>query len=109
MPNSDALARKNTVLKGYAAFNERDWDALEEVLCDDVVWHPMDGGAAINGRDEVISYLQGLGDAEVDLMGMALQGNAAITVDVSGLEIGHLELVMRGGHLLERSERRAAR
>jgi ketosteroid isomerase-like protein len=76
------LAKKNKILDGYSAFNEGDWTTLTGLLCEDVVWYPMDGGTAISGRDNVIAYLQELQSAptEAELLGMAIHGDSAITV-----------------------------
>jgi ketosteroid isomerase-like protein len=81
---SRPAASRNRVLSGYAAFNEGDWTTLQKLLCQDVVWHPMDGGGAIKGQDRVMAHLKELRDTTVaELCGIAMttQGDAAITVD----------------------------
>jgi limonene-1,2-epoxide hydrolase len=81
---SRPVATRSNVLKGYAAFNDGDWDTMRDLLCKDVVWHPMDGGRAIKGQDRVIAHLRELRDtsvAEFQGIAMTTQGNAAITVD----------------------------
>ena len=55
------------------------------------VWHPMDGGAAITGRQAIIAHLQGLRaggvagppPAQATLVGVADHGNKSITLDVT--------------------------
>jgi len=85
--------KKSRILKGYAAFTDSDWETLREILSEDVVWHTMDGKETIRGRDGayvagsedptgVLEYLQQLRNTnDVEFMGMAIQGDAAITVD----------------------------
>jgi hypothetical protein len=77
------LSRKSTILKGYAAFNEGDWTTMRELLSADVVWHKMvpPGGKA-EGLDDVIEYLTELRlSNQAEFLGMAIQGDAAVTVD----------------------------
>src|SRR2546422_8552797 len=77
------LAKRDTILKGYAAFNARDRATLEGLLCEDVIFHPMHGGAPIAGRAAVLDYLEQLWDSglRAALLGVASQGNASITLD----------------------------
>ena len=81
-------SKKNSIAKGYAAFTEGDWETVRELLSDDVTWHPMHDHAdakepqPIVGKDAVIAHLQTLrGSNDVELMGTAVQGPFAITVD----------------------------
>ena len=47
MVSKPLLSKRNTIRKGYAAFNDADWDTVSELLCANVVWHPMHGGEDI--------------------------------------------------------------
>ncbi|MDQ1489198.1 MAG: hypothetical protein QOD57_2939 [Actinomycetota bacterium] len=81
---SGPMAKRNKVLDGYAAFNNGEWATLEKLLCEDVVWHPMDGGRKIEGRDKVIAHLKDLRNTTVvELLDIAIdtRANAAIAVD----------------------------
>jgi hypothetical protein len=77
------LAQRNQILKGYVAFNEGDRATLEGLLCEEVIWHPMDGGAAIIGRNAVLDHLADLRASgyEAELLGVASQGSSSITLD----------------------------
>ena len=79
--------------EGYAAFNVDDWDAVKELFCEDTpdsenpefpVWHPMDGGTPIKGRQAILQLLQGLraDGAKAQLVGVADHGNTSLTLDV---------------------------
>jgi predicted SnoaL-like aldol condensation-catalyzing enzyme len=84
LPTNLLTTRRNRILRGYAAFTNGDWDALGALLCDDVDWHPMHSNDVITGRDNVIAYLQELRNStDVELLGVAIQGDIAITVDFS--------------------------
>jgi hypothetical protein len=84
------VARRNAILKGYAAFNDGDWDSLQELLCENVVWHTMEEPSRmISGRDDVLAYLQGLRDTtEAKFLGMAMQGDVAVTLDFTYTSLG---------------------
>jgi len=95
--------------EGYAAFNRADgnnpndpnWAIVAALFCQDTpddaatpdfpVLHPMDGGAAITGRQAIIAHLQGLRaggvagppPAQATLVGVADHGNKSITLDVT--------------------------
>ena len=76
------LSQSNTIAKGYAAFNDADWNALAELLHQNVVWHPMHGGQAISGRDLVLAELQRLRITnEADFLGAAIHDDTAISLD----------------------------
>jgi hypothetical protein len=77
------LAKKNQLLKGYAAFNDDDRATLEQLLCEDVIWHPMDGGPPITGREAVLDLLHELrvNGTEAELFGVASHDDASITLD----------------------------
>ncbi|HEV3364862.1 MAG TPA: nuclear transport factor 2 family protein [Acidimicrobiia bacterium] len=77
------LSRRNTILKGYAAFNDADWETMKGLLSANVVWHKMKPpGGKVEGRDDVIAYLQELrASNEAEFLGMAIKGDVAITVD----------------------------
>lgn len=79
------LVQRNQILKGYAAFNEGDRATLEGLLCEDVIWHPMDGSAAVIGRNAVLDLLAELraNGTEAELLGLASEGTASITLDFS--------------------------
>jgi ketosteroid isomerase-like protein len=83
MSSKPLLSKRNTIHKGYAAFNDADWDTLGEVLHEDVVWHPMhDADDDIVGREAVIAELQRLRlTNEAEFFGTAIHENEAITVD----------------------------
>ena len=83
MPNAvPQLSKRNTIIKGYKAFNDGDWVTMRELLSATVKWHKMDNGGIADGLDNVIHYLQELRTKnEADLFGIALKGNAAVTVD----------------------------
>jgi SnoaL-like protein len=83
MVSKPLLSKRNAILKGYAAFNDADWGTLGELLCEDVVWHPMDSEQEdIHGRDGVLAELQRLRTTtEADFLGTAVHGDTAITVD----------------------------
>src|SRR5438093_6149763 len=87
------VARKNMILRGYAAFNRGDRPVLADLFCDDFedngeqfpAWHLMDGTGTIRGKNAILDYLvddlriaQG---AEAEFLGVASQGNTSITVD----------------------------
>jgi hypothetical protein len=81
-----SLSKRNTILKGYAAFNDADWPTMRTLLCADVKWHRMAhdpaGPGVVEGLDDVIDYLTELRtNNEAEFLGMAIQGNTAITVD----------------------------
>jgi SnoaL-like domain len=87
------LSKRNTILKGYAAFNDADWDTMRRLLCENVTWHRMEhdpaGPGVISGREDVITYLQGLRSKnEAEFLGMAIQGDQAITVDFTHSLLG---------------------
>ena len=79
------VAKRNAIMRGYSAFNEGDWDTLRGLLCSDVVWHTMPGEHGpprIEGRDEVIAYLQKLRDtSEAEFLSVVIQDDVAITLD----------------------------
>jgi ketosteroid isomerase-like protein len=82
------LTKRNRILRGYAAFSGGDWDTVTELLCVDVTWHTMpEAGVSrtIQGRDGndgVLAHLKGLrNNNDVELMGVAIQGNVAVAVD----------------------------
>lgn len=94
LPN--LVTRRNRILKGYAAFTDGEWEKLRDLLCKDVVWHTMPDkngvSQEIRGRDGpyvpgpnptgVVAYLEQLRNTnDVDLLGMAILDNVAITVD----------------------------
>lgn len=85
--NNLQVGRKNPILRGYAAFNDRDWQAMEALLDAEVVWHRMDDprdANPIRGRAAVIAHLMELRDTtEAEFLGVAIHGNTAITVDYS--------------------------
>ncbi len=92
--NNAPAAKRNAILKGYAAFNDGDWAALTELLCENVVWHTMDEPSrTITNRDNVLAYLKELRDTtEAEFLGMATQDNVVITLDFtysSGHEGNH--------------------
>jgi ketosteroid isomerase-like protein len=81
-------AKKNKIVKGYAAFTDGDWDTVQELLSDDIVWHPMRGHdessepEPIVGKEKVIAHLQTLRNTnDVELIGTAVHGPFAIAVD----------------------------
>ena len=79
------VGRKNPILRGYAAFNDCDWDGLREVLSDAIVWHPMpdseDPGDKV-GKDAVILHLQRMREtSEAEFLGMTFKDDVAITLD----------------------------
>jgi hypothetical protein len=83
--------QNNQILDGYAAFNAGEWETVKGLFCPDFdedgesfpAWHPMDGTAAIRGRDAIINYLQGLrGEGTTaQLLGVASHGASLITLD----------------------------
>jgi ketosteroid isomerase-like protein len=76
------VARRTLILRGYGAFNAGDWPALQALLSANVVWHPMDGGEAIRGRDKVMAHLKALRKTtEAEFLSMVSHDDAAITVD----------------------------
>ena len=77
------LSKKSTILKGYAAFNDGDWETMELLLSPKVVWHKMvPPGGKVAGRTKVIAYLKKLRlTNQAEFLGMAIQANAAVTVD----------------------------
>jgi hypothetical protein len=91
------LANRNLqIVRGYVAFNARDWPTLQQLLCENVIWHPMDGGPAIIGRDGplvhdaqgrpisgVIAYLQDLRarPTEAELFGISTDVTGSISLD----------------------------
>jgi ketosteroid isomerase-like protein len=83
MVSKPLLSKRNTIVKGYAAFNDADWDTLRELLCQDVVWHPMDHHAPdIEGRDAVLAELQRLRTTnEAEFLGAAIHDDTAIALD----------------------------
>ena len=83
MVTKPLLSKRNTILNGYAAFNDADWDTLRELLCEDVVWHPMNhDDPDIHGRDEVLAHLQDLRTSnEAEFLGAAIHEDTAVTVD----------------------------
>ncbi len=82
MVSKPLLSKRNTIRKGYAAFNDADWDTVSELLCANVVWHPMHGGEDIVGRDEVLAELQRLRITnEAEFLGTAIHEDIAVTVD----------------------------
>ena len=95
--NNAPAAKRNTVLKGYTAFNDGDWETLKELLCENVVWHTMDEPSRTitnrDGPDGVLAYLQQLRDTtEAEFLGMAAQDDVVITLDYtysSGREGNH--------------------
>ena len=83
--NNLLVAKKNPILRGYAAFNDRDWETLRGLLSPNVVWHPMPGtddpGDKV-GPDQVIDHLKHLREtSEVEFVGMSSHGHAAVTLD----------------------------
>lgn len=85
--NNLQVGKKNPILRGYAAFNDRDWQALGALLHAEVVWHRVDDPHdenPIRGREDVIAHLQELRDTtEAEFLGMAVHDNTVITVDYS--------------------------
>lgn len=91
-PTDLPLTKENKIRKGYTAFTDGDWETLQGLLHPDVVWHPMDHGEPISGRDGayvpgpnptgVLAYLQQLRNTnDVELKGIAIKGQVAIAVD----------------------------
>ena len=83
--NNTSVAGKNSILRGYVAFNDGDWDTVRSMLSPDVVWHPMpdsdDPGDKV-GPDAVIAHLQHLREtSEIEFLGMIANGDVAITLD----------------------------
>ena len=83
MPSSKPLlSKRNAILKGYAAFNDADWETLRNLLCENVVWHQMGHGPDISGRDDVLVHLQDLRTHnEAEFLGTAIHKDTAITLD----------------------------
>lgn len=82
MVTKPLLSKRNTIVKGYALFNDAKWDELSELLDENVVWHPIHGGQAISGRADVIEELKRLRAInEAEFFGTAIHQNEAISVD----------------------------
>ena len=77
------LSKKGKILKGYAAFNEGDWETLKRLLSANVVWHKMvPPGGKVEGRQKVIDHLTELRlTNQAEFLGVVIQDNAAVTVD----------------------------
>ena len=76
------LSKKNTIIKGYKAFNDAHWETMRGLLSANVKWHKMHGGGVVDGLENVINYLTELRNQnEAELFGIALKGKVAITVD----------------------------
>ena len=79
------VAGKNPILRGYAAFNDGDWDTVRNLLSPDVVWHPMpdsDDPGDKFGPDQVIAHLQRLrASSEIEFLGVTTKNDVAITLD----------------------------
>jgi hypothetical protein len=91
-PDNPLVGKKNPILRGYAAFHDRDWETLGSLLSPDVVWHPMpdtdDPGDKV-GPEAVIAHLKHLRRTyDAEFLGMVTQGNAAVTLDFSYTENG---------------------
>jgi hypothetical protein len=91
-----ALAKKNKILAGYAAFNDGKREILEQVFCENLkddndvlefpAWHLMDSTEVKRGQEEVIDYLldtlrDGDQGARAEFLGVASHGNTSISVD----------------------------
>jgi hypothetical protein len=75
------VAKRNPILRGYAAFNDGRWDILEELLSPTVKWHGMHG-EYFDNRDDVITHLKDLRlTNEAEFLGMTIKDNAAVTLD----------------------------
>ena len=87
------VGKKNPILRGYAAFNDGDWDALRALLSPQIVWHPMpdtDEPGDKEGPDDVIAHLQHLRETtEVEFVGMTSHDDFAITLDYTFTTSGH--------------------
>lgn len=82
MATKPLLSKRNTIVRGYAAFNAGDWDTLTDLLHENVVWHPMHGGAPISGRTAVLDELMRLRESnEAEFFGTAIHKDEAISVD----------------------------
>ena len=85
------LSKRNTILRGYEAFNEADWETMKRLLAENVVWHKMKPpGGKEEGRQKVVDYLMELrAKNEAEFLGMAISGDAAITVDFTHSTADH--------------------
>ena len=82
MATQPLLSKRNTIARGYAAFNAADWETLTELLHEDVVWHGMHGAAPISKRAPVLAELQRLRESnEAEFFGTAIHQDEAISVD----------------------------
>ena len=52
--------------EAFTSGDPADPDAFRAMLADDVVWHQI-GGATINGADEVVATMSGLGEVDFNL------------------------------------------
>ena len=88
-----AVARKNQLFRGYAAFNDGNRPVLAELFCDDFTgddgklfpaWHLMDHSGTVRGKEKILDYLLDelrAHGTEAEFLGVASDGNMSITVD----------------------------
>ena len=94
------VARRNDILKGYAAFNDGDRTVLEELFCDDFTdkdgndfpaWHLMNGTGTKRGKARILDYLvdelrpgnpsAGIASTEAEFVDAISDGNTSIAID----------------------------
>ncbi len=74
------MSHTTTVMDFIACWNNQDWDGLEALFTEDVVYHniPM---APLNGRAEAMAMIRGMQPKEVDweVLNIAENGDVVLT------------------------------
>lgn len=74
------LNNTETVLAFVQAWNDKDWDGIEALFADEVIYHniPM---APLNGKSEAMAMIRGMQPKEVDwqILNIAESGNVVLT------------------------------
>lgn len=74
------MSNSDIVMRFIAAWNDCDWDAVEALLTEDVVYHniPM---APLNGRMEAMTMIRSMQPKSVDweVLNIAESGNVVLT------------------------------
>ena len=82
-------SNSDTVMAFIQAWNDMDWDGIEALFSDDVVYHniPM---APLNGKAEAMQMIRGMQPQSVDwqVLNIAENGNIVMTERVDNFVMG---------------------
>lgn len=74
------MTNTELVMSFIAAWNSKDWDGIEALFADDVIYHniPME---ALHGRDQAMAMIRGMQPQEVDwqVLNIAANGDVVLT------------------------------